>query len=121
MDPYRDFLLTTLDIIELQQDKQQWITNFLKHAQEQAFLKLLHTLPEEKQTELMQHMQSPQNGETPEDILQRYFTPLDCSIALQEEVLEEYKEFVQNTINTLSPEKQKQLQEYILPMVNSAT
>lgn len=118
MDPYKDFLLKTLDIIQFQGDREKWIKEFMEYAQQQAFLELLKTLPQNDQANLTKQLQFPPDGKTPEQVLQQYFTPLDCSIALQEQLLEEYKKYVQNTINTLPPEKQKELQEYLLPLVN---
>lgn len=118
MDPYKDFLLKTLDIINYPQDKQKWVKEFMEYAQQQAFLALLKTLPQDQQTNLTKQLQFPPNGKTPEQVLQQYFTPLDCSIALQEQILEEYKKFVQNTMRNLPPEKQKELQDYLIPMVN---
>lgn len=120
MDPYKDFLLKTLDIINYTKDKQQWVKEFMEYAQQQAFLVLLKTLPQNQQTDLTKQLQFPPDGKTPEQVLQQYFTPLDCSIALQEQIIEEYKKFVQNTMNTLPPEKQKELQEFLMPLVNAA-
>lgn len=120
MDSYKDFLLKTLDIINYAQDKQKWVTQFMETAQQQAFLKLLETLPKLDQDKLTKELQFPPDGKTPEQVLQQYFTPLDCSIALQEQILEEYKKFVQSTMSTLTPEKQKELQDYLMPLVNAA-
>ncbi len=118
MDPYRDFLLKTLDIISFAQDKEKWIKEFMEYAQQQAFLELLKTLPQEQQTILSKNLQFPPQGKTPEQVLQEYFTPLDCSIALQEKIIEEYKKFVQSVMSTISQEKQKELQDFLLPLVN---
>lgn len=120
MDPYKEFLLKTLDIIEFKDDKEQWIQEFMGNAQNQAFLALLKTLPQDKQAALTSALQNPPLGKTPEQVLQEYFTPLDCSIALQEQIIEEYKKFVQDAMSTLTPEKQKELQAYLLPLVNEA-
>lgn len=118
MDPYKDFLLKTLEIINFPGDKQKWMREFMEYAQQQAFLQLLETLPKPDQETLTKQLQFPPDGKTPEQVLQQFFTPLDCSIALQEQILEEYKKFVQNTMGNLPPEKQKELQEYLLPLVN---
>lgn len=120
MDPYKDFLLKTLDIINYSQDKEKWIKGFMENAQQQAFLQLLQTLPQDKQQVLTKDLQFPPSGKTPEQVLQEYFTPLDCSIALQEKILEEYKAFVQQTMSSLTPDKQKELQDFLLPLVNGA-
>lgn len=118
MDPYKDFLIKTLEIINFPGDKQKWVADFMQNAQQQAFLQLLQTLPQNDQTVLTKNLQFPPAGKTPEQVLQDYFTPLDCSIALQEQILEEYKKFVQNTMGNLTPDKQKELQDYLLPLVN---
>lgn len=118
MDPYKDFLLKTLDIINFPGDKEKWVKDFMENAQQQAFLILLKTLPQDQQAVLTKELQFPPLGKTPEQVLQQYFTPLDCSIALQEQILEEYKKFVQNTMSSLTPDKQKELQDYLLPLVN---
>lgn len=121
MDPYNDFLVKTLDIIEFKGNREEWIQQFMQQAQQLAFGQLLSTLPQDKQQALTTALQNPPAGKTPEQVLQEYFTPLDCSIALQEQILEEYKKFVQDTMGTLTPEKQKELQDYLLPLVNQAT
>lgn len=120
MDPYKDFLLKTLDIINFPQDKEKWVKEFMEYAQQQAFLQLLETLPQDQQATLTKNLQFPPTGKTPEQVLQEYFTPLDCSIALQEQIIEEYKKFVQQTMASLPPEKQKELQDYLMPLVNAA-
>jgi hypothetical protein len=118
MDPYNDFLVKTLDIINFQGNREEWIQQFMQHAQQLAFMELLKTLPQDQQQTLTTTIQNPPAGKTPEQVLQEYFTPLDCSIALQEQILEEYKKFVHETMGTLTPEKQQELQAYLLPLIN---
>lgn len=120
MDQYKDFIKQTLQLINYPQNHDQFVNTFFETAQQEAFLQLLGTLPQDKQDELTKRLQFPPVGDTPEKAIQAYFTPLDCSIALQEAILEDYKKFVQQTMSTLPPEKQKQLQDFLLPLVNSA-
>src|SRR5579872_4428998 len=117
MDRYKQFLAKTLEIMQFPGDSRKWIEEFLQNAQKETYVDLVLTLPEEEQTTLQKRLFYPPFGKTPEYVLEEYFSPLDVSIALQENIMESYKQFVQNVINILPPDKQKQLQDFLMPLV----
>lgn len=119
MDGYRQFLAKTLEILEFSGDMGKWIEEFLQNAQKETYVDLILTLPEEQQETLQKQLSSPPFGKTHEYILKEYFSPLDISITLQENIIESYKQFVQNVINMLPPDKQKQLQDFLMPLINT--
>ncbi|MBI4084827.1 MAG: hypothetical protein HY431_02875 [Candidatus Levybacteria bacterium] len=104
----RDLLLKILEVIDYSDDKEAFISEFIKNVRLQSLLDLISTLPTDKQEEIKTKLTTNVNdADKVASTLGAYFTPSQMQDALETASKDAITKYVE-TINRVLSVSQKQ-------------
>lgn len=113
-----EFILQVLDIIDYQNDKQAFANKFIELAHMQAIDMLIHSLPEEKRTELVRKFTDLKSAETMKKMMHDCFTQEEFENALDESLEKLFSEYLQTIYPTLTEDQITSLQFFFKSQEN---
>lgn len=109
----RLILSEVLRITQYPHDSALFIEKFLQQCRQIAILQLIETLSADKQSELKTHLKNVTSGNQGKQLILSFFTTAQYNQTLDYVAITQFKEYVSDIINTLSPIVNKQLKAYI--------
>ena len=110
---YKNIFLKVLDLIGYNDDKEQFISQFISLCQQKAAVDLIGSLPEEKKKLLGQQISQNTASEQVQKILSQYFTGQQYTKALEQATANNFKEYLEKITPTLSTDQQNSLHSFL--------
>lgn len=121
-DP-KEIIVNVLDIIDYQDDKPKYATEFIDLCEKQALLDALQSLPKEKQADFKQKMSWAKDQDRVKDIIKEYITAEQYTDALKKASQTAFTKFIETLLPELTDGQKDKLQAYlqsIAPLANQA-
>ena len=106
-------LTSVLIIINSPEPKESVIHDFLQLCRQSTIISLIEHLPKEKQQELKQRIAGITSGELGKQIILSYFSPEQYKETLDRTSEKLFKEYIADTLSTLSQTTKQTLQTYL--------
>jgi len=110
MDDYKNILNKILEVINYSEDKNVFVSEFIKNVQLQSLIDLLKTLPADKQEEIKNQLSAnPDNQEKISEILKNFFSQDQMQESLKNASKEAISKYIQSISSTLSASQKTNL------------
>lgn len=111
-DP-KEIIIKILEIIDFEEDKEEYAKKFIQVCEEQAILELLKGMSDEKREELAGRVTEENTDKENSKILKEYFSEKDYSQALESASERVFRDYLDTIEPTLSPEQKEKLEKFL--------
>ena len=106
---YKDTLLSILEAIDYNEDKEAFVIEFMNIAQAQALMSLLQTMPLEKQTQAKKEFSALDTSESAKEFVKKYFSDEQVHEVFEEALKHAITNWIEDIGQTLSETQRKNL------------
>jgi geranylgeranyl pyrophosphate synthase len=119
--PYKEAIISILDIIDFTKDKEAFAEQILVQCSMQTMVKVVETLPEDKREALTtKFKEHPNDVEKLNEVLLEFVTKEEVQKIMEEVVQQAITEWMQAIASSLSDAQKQQLQQLSTSLQNSS-